>query len=177
VTDKFQSPIPPPLTQTQESSESFLKSLESLSPTELETFLESVEHLPESEQLKIKESLERATAGRMFSLLEEMEEYQKNPQMNEILATFLRICEEDKLDPEMVVGVLCVLRSAYLQFHGLEPTIEGSHHWPESKYAQLLYGNVKVDHAFRLRAEYDIRQIMKSVADVEAQLARGQNGD
>jgi hypothetical protein len=142
------------------TSTEFLDSLVTLSPTELEMFLAVIPDLPPSQQLEMKESLESTPAGRAASLLAEMEEYHKNPQMNEILQTFLRICKPGQVDLELIADVLEVLRSEYLQFHAPGSTGE------VSLTAQLLYGSPKIDDAFRLLAENYIRMIMKCSQEV-----------
>jgi hypothetical protein len=146
----------------QKSAEDFLDSLVRLSPTELEMFLESFQHLPEPEQMKMEEAIARTPAGKVDLLLEELDEWEENPQLNGILETFLCICKVDNLDPEMVDNVLFVIRSEYLQFHGLEPTTKES--WPSSYAGRLLLDSATVDGAFRLLVEKYIRMLIKVFA-------------
>jgi hypothetical protein len=102
--------------------------------------------------------------GPVCSLLDGMEEYQKNAQMNEILAVLVHMYYEETLNRKLAVDVVDQIRTDYLLFHGLIPaTNESERRWcaqSARQYSQLLYGNVQVDGEFRHRAEDYIRLII-----------------
>jgi hypothetical protein len=109
-----------------------------------------------AQRRKMKESFDSTTTGRVvsLSLLDDMEEYEKNPQMGEILAVLVRMVHEHDLDRPVVADVLDVLRVEYLEYHATE------HVSPSAKF---LYGNPNLDDAFRLKAEEYIWLIIRTI--------------
>jgi hypothetical protein len=105
-----------------------------------------------------------APARPVNSPLDGMEEYQKNAQMNEILAVLVHMYYEETLNRKLAVGVVDQILSDYLLFHGLKlATMETERRWctqSARRYSQLLYGDVQVDGEFRHRAEDYIRLII-----------------
>jgi hypothetical protein len=141
-------------------------------PMDLGMFLQALAYLSGAQQMEVRRS------GIDISLLEEMLDYQKNVQMNEIIESIFYVDCEARLDLETLVRLLYQFRLEYVKFHAsasrlylLEPEVE------RLRPDWSLYGDVEIDAAFRMRVKERIRRNIGRVHEVMAhrrQLASSQ---
>ena len=100
--------------------------------------------------------------------------YEESPQMGEIFRCAKQVCETEWPQPEMVEKLMEMLQEEYHEFHSPLPPPKGSENW-KSTAVRLLYPNtIKIDDAFRKRAERHVRDTIKFLQMAQAFAAKAE---
>lgn len=105
--------------------------------------------------------------------------FKESPQMAEIFRCFRRVCETDWPHPDLVDKLAQSIIDEYHEFHSPLPPVKGSENWKNTRVRLLYAKTVKIDFAFRKRAERHVRSLIQwelMFAAYEAMAVRKQSG-
>lgn len=87
--------------------------------------------------------------------------FQESPQMAEMFRCFEQVCVTDRLHPDIVDKVMQAITDEYHEFHSPLPPVKGSENWKNTRVRLLYAKTIKIDAAFRKRAERHVRSLIQ----------------
>ena len=94
--------------------------------------------------------------------------------MGEIFRCAKQVCETDWPHPDIVEKLMEMLQDEYHEFHSPLPPPKGSENWKSTSVRLLYSKTVKIDAAFRKRAQRHVRETINFLEMAKAFAARAE---